>query len=63
MYNLQDAPTKDAILVDAQDFEDVTTSGDINQAEPTNIEIIDKDQQNQYKEIKDIFDKISKTEK
>ena len=44
MYNLSDIPTKDATLVSAEDFEDVTTSGDINQAEPTNIEIIDKDQ-------------------
>jgi hypothetical protein len=63
MYNLTDIPTKDATLVTAEDFEDVTTSGDINQSEPSNIEIINKDQQNQYKEIKDIFDKISKTEK
>jgi len=44
MYNLSDIATKDASLISAEVFEDVTTSGDINQAEPTNIEIIDKEQ-------------------
>lgn len=63
MYNLSDIPTKDATLFEAQDFEDVTIDGDVSTAEPTNIEITDEDQKNQYKQIADIFQKIANTEK
>jgi hypothetical protein len=30
MYNLSDIPTKDATLLEADDFEDLTIDGDIN---------------------------------
>ena len=63
MYNLSDIPTKDATLFEAQDFEDVTIDGDVNEAEASNIEITDEDQKNQYAEIADIFKKIANTEK
>jgi|TARA_B110001450_G_C17359175_1_gene374808 hypothetical protein len=41
MYNLSDIKTKDATLFTAEDFEEVTIDGDINQSKPSNKEITD----------------------